>query len=241
MSLAPDHLAPEVLSRYVDRGLSPEDAAACARHVASCDTCHRAAEELRDVGQLLRRAAPLPELDTPCPAATVWPAFVADGSRPDLESHLAACPDCRAILAEQRLGGSATPGLGVKPPEAATGHLVCFRCRAQLEDTARFCPECGAQITARTGTEALMRQGPGAWFTHLWLALSVTALAVSFFWSARFYQCLVVSLGSFLLWLHLRNPVRHYLDLLTALHRGDSARADAILENLKRRLGGGRG
>lgn len=242
MSAVTNHLAPETLSRFVDRALSPDAAADCARHVATCDACAAALEQWQDAGRLLRQSTPAPEWEGTCPPVDVWDGFVADGSREELEGHLAACPECRAVLAAQRLRPDVHAAeLTSGAPQSDTSTLICFRCRAPLSDSDRFCPACGAQITARTGTAALIRRGPGAWFTHLWLAASLTALGLSFFWPARFYQCLVVALGAFLFWLHLRNPVRQYLDILTALQRGDSARADAILENLKRRLGGRQG
>lgn len=237
MSSTPSpHITPADLSRFIDRGVSPDEAAHVARHLTTCDTCHAVAEDLRNAGRHLAQLAPEPTLEPPCPAPHVWTEFVADGTRADLERHLTACPDCRAVLAEKRLGTAGAPSSA-----APEGTLVCFRCRAALSDAAQFCPQCGAQITARTGMGSLVREGPGLWFTSVWLAVSLGGLVLSFFWSERFYQCLVVSLGCFLFWLHLRNPVRQYLDVLTALQRGDTAKADAMLQNLRRRFGAGRG
>jgi hypothetical protein len=157
------------------------------------------------------------------------------------EQHLSECPSCRenliemrAILTKQHKGElvnfdemTSARARNLIASELGTGDdveqasLICMACSQPIPTDSRFCSLCGAAIAPpkrnlsflfarRQGVSELIR-------AHIWLALSLSAMAASFFLDRYFTQFIAIALIFGAKWILDQAQFRIYRDMLKSL------------------------
>lgn len=203
-------LPPSMLADYYDGSLVTERLTETERHLSECPSCRESLIEMHSILEQQHKGE-LADLDEITSARAL--NFIAS----ELGKRATTCPICGGNIRTQ---DSECHACGTRP-DAEPASLICMACRQPIPTDSRFCSLCGAAIAPPKKNLAFLfarRQSASELIrAHIWLALSLGAMASSFLLDRYLMQCIVISLIFGAKWILDQAQFRIYRDMLKSL------------------------